>query len=289
MEYISPNPIIRRIEQAHSSLTPKARILAEYIVENRRKVVFMTTKELAEACKVSEATVVRFVNQLAYKGYGAFLQELRDVVNDELTMVDRVALTDLKGPGSDRLQRIVGEEIDNLRNLYRDLDMKTAQNVIESLHERPNVYVIGSRLSFTLAHYLGWSLTKVRKGVQILRGSDLTTIDWLTLAPPESLVVIFATSRYPNELIKMGKVVKRLGQTLVVITDNSLCPLNQFSDHVLVAPSKQIPFIGSQTALICLINYLVEEVASRTPEETNAHQELLVQSYRENDILFSMG
>lgn len=289
MEEPGGNPLIRRIEQSRGALTPKARILADYILKNSRKVVFMTTKELGDACSVSEATVVRFVNQVGYSGYGAFLQELRDVVNDELTMMDRVALTEMKGPGSDRFQRIVFEEIDNLRCLYKELDMEAARRVVDYLHERPHVYVLGSRLSFTLAHYLGWSLTKIRKGIQILRGSDLATIDWMTLAPPESLVVILATSRYPNELIRMGKVVKRLGHTLVVVTDNALCPLNQFADQMLVAPSKQIPFIGSQAALICLINYLVEEVASLSPEETKAHQELLVRSYRENDVLFSMG
>ena len=62
----------------HPALTPKARILADYIVNHPRKAVFMTTKELAQACQVSEATVVRFVSQLGYEGYGAFQQALRD-------------------------------------------------------------------------------------------------------------------------------------------------------------------------------------------------------------------
>ena len=71
----------------------------------------------------------------------------------------------------------------------------------------------GSRLSYTFAYYLGWSLTKVRRGVQILKGSDSTTIDWLTNAPDDSLVVVITTSRYPNELIRVGKVARRLHES----------------------------------------------------------------------------
>ncbi|MCG6536125.1 MAG: hypothetical protein L7F78_15865 [Syntrophales bacterium LBB04] len=48
-------------------------------------------------------------------------------------------------------------------------------------------------------------------------------IDYLTIAPSDSLAVIIATSRYPNELIRMAKLVRRLGQTLIVITDSHIC------------------------------------------------------------------
>ena len=80
---------MKSIVAQHPSLTPKARILGEYIVNHPRKAVFMTTKELARTCQVSEATVVRFVSQLGYEGYGAFQQALRDFVDRELTMLER--------------------------------------------------------------------------------------------------------------------------------------------------------------------------------------------------------
>ena len=70
------HPLIQRISDQHTALTPKARILGDYITANPRKAVFMTTKELAEACNVSEATVVRFVSQLGFHRYGEFQQNL---------------------------------------------------------------------------------------------------------------------------------------------------------------------------------------------------------------------
>ena len=38
------------------------------MLNNPRKVIFMTTKELSRVARVSEATVIRFVYQLGYKG-----------------------------------------------------------------------------------------------------------------------------------------------------------------------------------------------------------------------------
>jgi DNA-binding MurR/RpiR family transcriptional regulator len=159
---------------------------------------------------------------------------------------------------------------------------------VELLHASSAVYVIGSRLSYTFAYYLGWSLTKIRKKVHIMRGSDSTCIDFLTIAPEESLVLIFATTRYPNELIRMGKLVKRLNQTLLVITDGALCPLIPFADLSIIAPSRHIPLIGSPTTLSCLINFFVVELAARCGADLKPHQEKLEKVYLENDVLFNL-
>lgn len=277
----------RLVEQQHS-LTPKGQVLGKYILDNPRKAVFMTTKELAETCTVSEATVVRFVSQLGYEAYSVFQQSLRDFVDTELTLLDRTDLSGIKGPGTDRLSRVLYEEMDNLKQFYESVDMDDLNKVVDYLEKSKSIYVIGSRLSYTFAYYLGWSLTKVRQNVRILKGSDSAAIDWLSIAEPDSLAIIIATSRYPNELIKLGKIVRRLDQTLLVITDSSLCPLTQFAHLSLVAPSKHIPFIGSPTTISCIINYLVLELASRNGGQLKTHQEKLERAYRENDILFNL-
>jgi DNA-binding MurR/RpiR family transcriptional regulator len=277
-----------RITRFSAELTPKSRVIGDYVKENPRKVVFMTVAELAKACEVSEATVVRFVAQLRFDGYADFQQSLRELVGTELTLLDRVDLTDMLEPGAERFRRVVSEEIDNLRQLFEHADIDQMERVVSLLHSSPQIYVIGSRLSYTLAYYLGWSLIKVRGGIQIFKGSDKTTIDWLTISPAGALVVIVAVSRYPNELIRVAKLAKRLGQKLVVLTDGSACPIIHEADESLLAPSTHIPLFGTPTSLSCLINYLVMELASRYGAELKIHQAKLEQSYWENDVLFNM-
>jgi DNA-binding MurR/RpiR family transcriptional regulator len=282
------SPVIQNIIDHMPRLTPKARILGNYVVQHPRNVVFMTTKELSEACAVSEATVVRFVSQLGYETYGAFLQALRDMVNTGMTLQDRVGLPSLKGTNMDRLGRVMADEIENMRQLYQTVDRQTLKSFVEKLAAAPAVHVAGSRLSYTLAYYLGWSLSKVRKAVTILKGSDSTVFDWLNNAAPGTLVVIVATSRYPNELIRLAKVVRRLDQTLLIIADSPLCPLLPFAHKSLVVPTQSIPYIGYIAAIASIISYLVLELAATQPDAVRAHQDKLEQIYLENDILFNL-
>jgi DNA-binding MurR/RpiR family transcriptional regulator len=285
---IELHPILKKIADSRDKLTPKGRILGDYILANPRKVIFMTIKELSSACGVSEATVVRFVGQLGCSGYGSFLQDLRELVDTKLTLLDRMELTNLDRPGADLLRRVVHEEIDNLKSLFQSVDLDAVGRIVGLLDRSPCIFVIGSRLSYTLAYYMGWSLTKLTANVRILKGSDRTSIDWLTIAPENSLVILFATTRYPNELIRIGKLVRRLNHTLIVLADSKACPLNQFANEALIAPSRFIPLFGSPTTLSCLVNYLIQELAGIKGESAKRQQAKLEQSYREHDILFNL-
>ena len=51
----------------------------------------------------------------------------------------------------------------------------------------------------------------------ILKGNDSTCVDWLTIVPPESLIVIIAQPHYPNELITLGKMARRKGHQLFML------------------------------------------------------------------------
>ena len=285
----SPSTLEKRIRDEAAAMTPKSRQIATYIMENPQKAVFMTTRQLASAAEVSEATVVRFVRQLGYQSYAVFIRQLRDHIDFSLTLMDRSQIaksdrTDNQTP----LSRVVAEEIENLSLLLDHIDMEAAEKVVETLHQAHRIIVVGSRLSYSLACYLGWTLTKVRTDILIRSGSDRSTIDWMAIAPENTVVVVVAMSRYPNELIRIGKMARRLGHDLIVLADGTACPLIQFSTHALVAPLQSIPFLGSITSLSCLINYLVHALADKQGEALEKHQKRLEQVYLENDILFNL-
>ncbi len=282
------HPVINDISNKLDSLTPKAQALGTYIMQNPSKAVFMTTKELAETCEISEATVVRFVSTLGYKGYSEFQDALKDFVNTGLSLPERAAIKGIKEPGTDRLHRGILEELNNLKYLYENINVETMNEFVDYLDKSNSVYVVGSRLSYTFAYYLGWSLTKIRKGVHILKGSDSTSFDMLTNAPPNSLVILTACTRYPNELIKLSKMVRRSTHTLLTMTDSNLCPVIGFSDLSLVVPASSIPFIGNVSGMLAAIQYIVQELASRKGEELVKYQKDLEQVYLENDILFNL-
>ena len=277
------------IGAAGDTLTPKSKQIADYVMNNPQNAVFMTTRELAAEVGVSEATVVRFVRQLGYENYSTFIRCLRDHIDTGLTLMERsqISASDIEN-GNGQLNRVILNEIENLKLLSTHIDPSNAEEIITLLTEAPQLLVLGARLSFAPAYYMGWALTKVRPNISILKGSDRTAIDYITISPAGTIAVIVAMSRYPNELIRIGKYIRRQGIKLILLTDSDACPLIHFSNHHLIAPMMTIPFLGTPTALSCLINYLVHAVAKKRGDALKEHQEKLEQAFWENDILFNL-
>jgi DNA-binding MurR/RpiR family transcriptional regulator len=256
-------------------------------MQHPSKAVFMTTKELAEACGISEATVVRFVSTLGYKGYSDFQEALKDFVNTGLSLPERADIKGINEPGADRLHRGILEELNNLKFLYENINVETMNQFVGHLDKPRPIYVVGSRLSYTFAYYFGWSLTKIRNEVHILKGSDSTAMDMLANARPECLVILIATSRYPNELIRLCKMVCRSSHTLLTMTDSNLSPVIPFADLSLVIPSRSIPFIGNVSGMLAVIQFMVQELAAKRGDSMVEYQQQLETFYLENDILFN--
>ena len=283
-----PGSLQAIVHEKYDTLTTKGRRLADFVLSCPDKAVFMTTRQLAAAVHTSEATVVRFVRQLGFKNYAVFINTLRDLIDRELTLVERGRMSHLVTGSEDaELDRLINQDIRSIRAMHKNIDPAVVKAVRTELKSAPAVYVMGSRLSYSSAHYMGWTLSKIRPGVCILNGSDRTSMDQLIVAPPESVVVVIATSRYPNELVRLGKIPRRQGLGQILITDSTSCPLVQFSDQVLITPQKSIPFLGTPVSMISLIHYLLHTLASDMGENLKQHQEKLDQAYLENDIWFN--
>ncbi len=276
------------IHEKYGALTAKGRRLADFVLSSPDKAVFMTTRQLAAAAGTSEATVVRFVRQLGFENYAVFINTLRDFIDRDLTLVERGRMRHLVAGSEDaELDRLINQDIRNIRAMHKNIDPAVVQAVRSALKSAPAVYVIGSRLSYSSAHYMGWTMAKIRSNVCILNGSDRTSMDQMIFAPPGAVVVVIATSRYPNELIRLGKIPRRQGLCQILITDSAACPLVQFSDHVLIIPQKSIPFLGTPVSMISLIHYLLHTLASDMGDRLKHHQAKLDQAYLENDIWFN--
>lgn len=280
--------LLNILADARETFAGKGKLLAEYVLASPDKAVFMTTRQLGAAAGVSEATVVRFVRQLGFESYAKFISAIRDLIDRKFTLMERERMSHpVSGSEDKELDRLINQDIADIRAMHKRVDRDQIRTICRILKEAPAVFIMGARLSYSSAHYMGWTMTKIRDQVHILNGSDRTSMDRMVFAPEESVIVIIATSRYPNELIRMGKIARRQKFRQILITDSLSCPLAPLSDHVLIAPLTAIPFLGNPASLVCLIHYLLNSLAAEMGEDLKTHQEKLEQAYRENDIWFN--
>jgi DNA-binding MurR/RpiR family transcriptional regulator len=264
-----------RIREGTLNFSPKNKALANFVVQNYQRVAFMTARQLAQRCEVSESTVMRFVTSLNYTGYPDFLRTLQGIVNYELTAVERLEITpeEKKGrprrSGTERLvKKTILTEIENLRRLYDHFSEEDFDRAVEEIVKAKRIVVVGFRVSASLAMFFGYLLKKVKETVIVLEQSGSTVYDQLGSLEKDSLIIALGFRRYPNELIEVLKYCKSRNLKVLAVTDSMVYPVAALADLIQVVEYEGESFVDTFAAPICLINGLIAEAAMKDKKKS---------------------
>lgn len=260
--------LFKRLSARRGQLSARKAAIASFILNNYRKVAFMTSTELASHVGVNESTVIRFASSLGYKGYPALRRHLYDVIEEELTTTESIKREVGDSGVDDDLRMVVEKEIANLTQLIKSGIPENLDKVAQELIAAKRVFILGLRASAGLAHLLGYSLAKVHDDVVVLTQGGSSAIDAFRFFPKPSLILAIGFPRYPRETVELMSVAKREGIRTIAITDSLFSPLGKRADFVIPVQTDFISFIPSYCAPLATIMALVVRVALKNRKET---------------------
>ena len=114
--------IFERISNQSRKLSKGQRRIAEYISEHADKAAFMTAAKLGATVGVSESTVVRFAYELGFDGYPELSKALQQVIRNQLTSVQRIAVTKDRIGKEDVLSKVLSFDADKIRRTLEELE-----------------------------------------------------------------------------------------------------------------------------------------------------------------------
>lgn len=252
-----------------SSLSPKHRAIAQYLAESYRDAASQTAAEISAALGTSEATVIRFAQQLGYEGYPELRRHLHRMLREDLTSIELFERPlPQHGKRRDVLTSVVQAEMAHLRTVAADLSREDLGRLVKGLHAAPRVYVAGHRASASLAHFLGYTLGKVHPDVVTLARGGSAEYDALRAIPAGTWLVALAFPRYPRETLELVDFVREEGVSVGAITDSVLSPIAKRADVVLSVPVGPVSFVDSYCAPQAVIAALLVEYGLRARDRT---------------------
>ena len=85
--------ISQRIKNIYSTLSKGQKKIANVILNDYDKAVYLTATKLGKMAGVSESTVVRFAGELGFEGYSEFQRAVQELVRMRLTPNQRIEVT----------------------------------------------------------------------------------------------------------------------------------------------------------------------------------------------------
>jgi DNA-binding MurR/RpiR family transcriptional regulator len=260
--------LFERIIRLRPGLSPKKRRVADFMMEDYKRLFLMSAKEIAQQCQVSEPTITRLVMDLGFGGYGEFEHYLKGLLRIELTSVERLIKAAKELDNASTLEAYRQNTIANLENMVQSVSQQEVQNLAQMIYGAESILVAGYKASATLAYYFGYLLKKIKAGVVIDTAYSGDNLDTISLHGESLLVFAIAFPRYPRRTIELVEYTKKCNATVVAVSDSLKSPVVNLSDHYVIIDMEGFSFIDPFSHIITFLGALIHEIAYIDKEAT---------------------
>ena len=273
------------INNRYSRMSKGHKRIADYVINNYDKVIFMTAAKLAAIVDVSESTVVRFANSIGFDGYPDFQYNLQEDVKSKLTTVQRLEFAN-EHEENDSFSNFMMKDIENIKNTIAELDREKIKLAAKKIKQAKKIYILGFRSSKVLSEYLSYYLNFMLKDVEIMTHSVVDVFDKVANITEDDLVIAFSFPRYSKRTIDLAKYFKDNGIDCIAITDSYNSPISRLCDIVLIAKYNMETFIDSLVAPMSLINSIVLALSLEMKDELENKFKKFEQIWSKYDIYY---
>ncbi len=264
--------VLDQLQKISASLSPKQRLLAEYVAENYVKSAFMNAANLAYNAGVSESTVTRLVAVLGYSGYSDFQAACQDMVQSHISSLEKYPL---ESPGTNRdiYSQVMAMEAQMLSRTAELLSKETMDTIVDLICETQDVVIVGTVANVCLAEYAAYFLSILGPTIHKITKLDVESLMEIRKLPSASLALVFSFPRYPKPTQVILEYLKEKQVPVIGFTDSVASPIIPFTQYPLIVPQKFITFIDPFGAVVALIHALFTGIYLKDKETSQAKVE----------------
>lgn len=258
-----------RIENAADSLTSGERKLAATILSDYPFAGLASIQELAKHAEVSPPSISRFVTKIGLDGYQDFQRDL---------------IAELKeGHRSPVQLHQAGRAVDG--GFLKDFIAKAASqmtmaadaitedqfNLICSLltDQKRSVYVLGGRISDTIAKHLSFHLRQIRKDVFHLPESPESWPEYLLRMRAGDILYVVDFRRYQSALEHLAMTAARERNVrIILMTDKWISPIARHAHEVMPVPIDSGTLWDTYSAALSVTEAIVTNIAEDNWDQT---------------------
>lgn len=236
--------------------------VAEYILGNATTAVNQTIDEIAAACGVSTATVVRFCRTLGYEGFTQFRRALTiDILISPKDIHEDIKRDD---PAPVLTEKVFNTAIQTLRDTLSVVDIESLEKAIRAVGGARMVEIYGVGGSGFVAQDTYHKFMTIGVPCIACTDSHIQAMSASLLSEKDVAIGISHSGATP-ETIRALRWATMRGATTICVTNYRNAPINKYADIQLFTASREttsrgIP-VASRIAQLIILDVLFVGVA----------------------------
>ena len=224
---------------AESSRAAEQRVAA-YFDARKREILETPLSEIAAACQVSPATVVRFCNHAGYKG----LKDYKIALARRSASASSASAVAGDEDAPELIRRIFAGCVSALEETGRRLSPEALSAAIACIASAGALDVYATGGSAPVASYLRHQLMKLGIRASLYSDRSSMLLSQARFTRQDTVLAISSTGA-TQEVVEAQRAAKEAGAATLCITADASSPLAAVSDIVLIAVGEH--FLGNNT------------------------------------------
>jgi DNA-binding MurR/RpiR family transcriptional regulator len=258
--------ILIKIRDMKDSLTPVERLVAEYILANTEDVPHLSIKNLAQASKTSDASVLRFCKTMGYSGYRSFIVSISASLGSR-DEEQKDQYTDIQ-PGDDLsiiIANISRNNIKSIEDTLSVIDRGEVAKAVKALRSSDRIVFFGVGASGLVCQDAEQKFSRINKMCHTYTdGHGMLTA--ATLLNKGDVAIFVSNSGQTVEILDTLEITKKSGARVIAITKYNKSELADRADIVLSISTPELTIrsgaMGSRIAMLTIVDMLFAGVAS---------------------------
>ncbi|MBI4795956.1 MAG: MurR/RpiR family transcriptional regulator [Deltaproteobacteria bacterium] len=243
-----------RLRGLYPSLKTALQKVADVVLRQPEMAIYASVNEVAAACGVSEATVMRFCRILGFRGFQDFKISLaRELVLPVARPHEQI--TDEDDPVN-IVRKVFQAKRAALQDTLEVMEIGGMEAACRLLLNSRQILVIGFGGSGTAVAHAGARFLLLGLKARIYSDFHFMLMA-AALLTKDDLVLAVSNSGTTRETVETVRAARENGAKIIAITNNSLSPLSRESDLVLATAGRDTTLPGeADGSLVCQISII---------------------------------
>ncbi len=252
---LSPVNSLARIRSSYPALAASEARVANWIMQQPEKIIHLSMAQVAQACGVSDTTVLRFCRNTGFQGYTDLkLSIARDIVSPTQIIHDDLAVGDTPAAIA---RKVFMSNIQALYDTLEVLDEDALTRAIDLLAGARRILIVGVGTSAPIVHSMYNMLMRLGLNCKAQTDSYLQLME-VALVGPGDLVVAVSQSGTSIDPVLSLKLARENGAATMCITGNAQSSITDHADVTLLSVDRaaRIEAIASRLAQVSIADAL---------------------------------
>jgi DNA-binding MurR/RpiR family transcriptional regulator len=256
--------------QSRDRLSPAEQRVISFIDRNRAAALARSASQLAADIGTSNATVVRAVQNLGFKG----LADLRRLIAADLdrapTSTDNMRRTLAQvGESSELAASLVLEShLKALQKLQEPESKARLTSAVSSFAAAERIVLLGIGRAGSIASYVAVMLGRIGRRARAFTASGAGLADDLLDLRRGDVLVLLANGNPYKEAVTAIRQARLLGIQVVLVTESDTSKIAKRSDIVVPAPRGRTEHVSLHGTTLCVMEALVMGLAACDRDRT---------------------